>query len=311
MKKLIIALALGSAIASAALVGAAGPASATYPGLENGRIAFGITLDGNTDVYSVMPDGAALHRLTDDPASDICPAYSADGKWIAWCGGIVTGPGAGTTEIWKMKQNGTQKQQVTHMGGFATFPDFSPDGSGIAFTGRPPGATTPDIYVVDSDGSNLRQLTTDSAVDRFPAWSPDGSMIVFHSTRTGTEQVWVMNADGTGQTQLTFDPTPKDQLPDWSPDGSRIAYVQRTAPVGGDIWVVSADGSDPHPLTSGPPDELGTAWSPDGTQIAYLNWNTRTVEVMKADGTDAHPVHALGVQVVPAWQPRGTDDEAE
>jgi dipeptidyl aminopeptidase/acylaminoacyl peptidase len=106
-------------------------------------------------------------------------------------------------------------------------------------------------------------------------------------------------------------PTPKDQLPDWSPDGSRIAYVQRTAPVGGDVWVVNADGSDPHPLTSGPPDELGTAWSPDGTQIAYLSWNTRTVEVMNADGTNAHPVQPDGVQFVPAWQPRGTGTEDE
>jgi hypothetical protein len=83
MKKLIIALALGGAVASAALVGAAGPARATYPGLENGRIAFGITLDGNTDVYTVMPNGDAAHRLTDDPGADICPAYSADGKWVA------------------------------------------------------------------------------------------------------------------------------------------------------------------------------------------------------------------------------------
>jgi streptogramin lyase/Tol biopolymer transport system component len=301
MKTLIIAVALAAAVASAALVGAAGPARATYPGVANGRIAFGATLDENTDVYSVMPNGAAAQRLTHDPGADICPAYSADGKWVAWCG-----PGG----IWLMKQNGTEKRQLTT---FGAFPDISPDGTKVVFSGRLPAAADPNVFVVNVDGTGLTQLTTDTASDQFPAWSPDGSKIAFTSTRTGIPQVWVMDADGGDQTQLTLDPTPKDQLPDWSPDGSRIAYVQRTAPVGGDIWVVNADRSDPHALTSGPPDELGTAWSPDGTQIAYLNWNTRTVEVMNADGGGAHPVHPLGVQFVPAWQPRGTglDDSGE
>jgi Tol biopolymer transport system component len=208
-----------------------------------------------------------------------------------------------------MKQNGTEKRQLAT---FGAFPDISPDGTKVVFNGRLPAAADPNVFVVNVDGTGLTQLTTDTATDQLAAWSPDGSKIVFTSNRTGIPQVWVMDADGGNQAQLTFDPNPKDQLPDWNPDGSRIAYVQRTAPVGGDIWVVNADGSDPHPLTSGPPDELGTAWSPDGTQIAYLNWNTRTVEVMNADGSGAHPVQPFGIQFVPGWQPRGTgtDDEA-
>ena len=63
----------------------AGIARASYPGETNGRLAFGTTVDGNTDVYSVLPNGEALHRLTNDPGFDACPAYSADGKSIAWC----------------------------------------------------------------------------------------------------------------------------------------------------------------------------------------------------------------------------------
>jgi Tol biopolymer transport system component len=76
----------------------------------------------------------------------------------------------------------------------------------------------------------------------------------------------------------------------------------------GDIWIMNADGSDPHPITSGA-DKLGTAWSPDGTKIATLDWSSRTVEVMNADGTDARAVHPLGVQFVPGWQPRGTGSD--
>ena len=289
------ALALAGVLACAALVGAAEPARATYPGATNGRLAFGITIDGNTDVYSVLPGGQALRRLTDDPGFDACPAYSADGRSIAWCG-----PGG----IWLMKQNGTDKRRVTN---FGLFPDFSPDGGKIVFNGAPSGSTNVDIWVVDIDGG-LTRLTTAPGPDRFAAWSPDGTNIVFQSSRTGVSQMWVMNADGSDQTQLTFDPVAKDQLPDWSPDGSRIAFVKQTHPTGGDIWVMNADGSNAHALTSGA-DKLGTAWSPDGSELATLDWPSRTVEIMNADGTDVHPVRPGGSQFVPAWQPRDTDAE--
>ncbi len=298
--KLAVRVGIAGVLALVALVAAASSARATHPGNTNGRLAFGITLDGNTDVYSVLPNGQALHRLTDDPGFDACPAYSADGESIAWCG-----PGG----IWLMKQDGTDKRQLTT---FGVFPDISPDGSQIVFNGRLPASADPNVFVVNSDGTGLTQLTTDTANDGFPVWSPDGSKIVFQSNRTGISQVWVMNADGSGQTELTFDPVPKDQLPDWSPDGSRIAFVEQTHSTGGDIWIMNADGSNPHPITSGA-DKLGTAWSPDGTQIATLDWPSRTVEVMNADGSDAHAVHPGGVQFVPGWQPRGTglDDLGE
>jgi Tol biopolymer transport system component len=292
--KLTIRVALAGALAFTALLAAASSAHATYPGNNNGRLAFGITVDGNTDVYSVLPNGQALRRLTDDPGFDACAAYSADGESIAWCG-----PGG----VWLMKQDGTEKRQLTAFP--SSFPDISPDGSKVVFNGRLPASANPNVFVVNVNATGLTRLTTDEGFDGFAAWSPDGSKIVFESDRTGVSQLWLMNADGSNQTQLTFDPVPKDQVPDWSPDGSKIAYVAQTAPVGGDIWVINADGTNPHPITSGL-DLLGTAWSPDGTQIATQNWTTRTVEVMNADGSGAHPVHPIGLQAVPGWQPRGT-----
>jgi len=288
----------GAAVAAVAVVAVvAGTASASYPGATNGRLAFGSTIDGNTDVYTVLPNGEGLRRLTDDPAFDACPAYSADGRSIVWCG-----PGA----LWVMKQNGTKKRRLTDFAG--TFPDLSPDGTTVAFTGAPPGSTNVDIWTVGIDGTGLARLTTAAGQDQFPAWSPDGRTIVFGSTRTGVKQVWLMDADGGNQRQLTFDAVPKDQVPDWSPDGSRIAYVARTAPVGGDIWIVDSDGANPRPITAGA-DDLGTAWSPDGTQIATLNWTTRTVEVINEDGSGRHAVHPGGIQFVPGWQPRAAVDD--
>src|SRR4029077_16184768 len=260
---------------------------------------FGMNVAGNTDVYTVLPDGEDLRRLTTDPGFDACAAYSADarrmpyphahagyagdGRRIAYC----SGQGGGAVQVWTMKQNGTDKQQVTHMSGVAIFPDYSPDGSEIVFAAQPAGATSRNIYVVPSDGGTPQQLTT-VGNNVYPAFSPDGSEIVFTSNRTGTSQVYVMNADGSGQTQLTSDPQPKDQVPDWSPEGSKIAYLADTHgisdvinPSWGDIWVMNADGSGQHPITNGA-SWHGTAWSPDGPRIATLDMPSRTVYTLNA-----------------------------
>ena len=311
MSKFLTITALAATLALAGLAAATGTAHATYPGAANGRLAFGIRIDNNTDVYSVRPDGQDLRRLTTDPGFDACAAYSADGRRIAYC----SGQGGGPVQVWTMKQNGTDKRQVTHMSNPAIFPDFSPGGDAIVFAAKPAGSTTRDIYVINTDGTGLTQLTSGEGDNSYPAFSPDGSRIVFTSDRTGIRQVWVMNANGDNQTQLTFDALPKDQVPDWSPDGSKIAYLADTHGIPdvtqswGDIWVMNADGSNQHPITHNAT-FYGTAWSPDGSRIATLDMPSRTNYTLNAsDGSDVRAVHPAGLQYVPGWQPRGTGTE--
>lgn len=130
--------------------------------------------------------------------------------------------------------------------------------------------------------------------------------MAFISDRTGIEQVWTMNVNGSNPKQLTTDPVTHDELPDWSPDGAKIVYAD--GPIGSErIFVMNSDGSDPHQLTSGPGDEFAPAWSPDGAQIAFLRdagTGDRPIYLMNADGSDQHLLTGRGVrQFAPAWQP--------
>jgi Tol biopolymer transport system component len=305
----LAAIALGGLIVSTIVP--ADSSWAGYPG-HNGRLAFGVQTDpsnpNSADIYTVRPDGHDRRRLTGLPTQDLCAAYSPDGRWIAYCSG-VTGPGQGVLEIWVMRANGKEQHQVTQTGGVMTFPDFSPDGSKIVFSGRLPGAATPDVFAINTDGTGMVRLTTDPGVDRYAAYSPDGSKVAFNSNRSGIEQVWLMNADGTDQRQLTIDPATKGQLPDWSPDGTRIAY-ESLATSGGDIYVMDADGSDPMRLNADAAEDFAPAWSPDETKIAFASRRGGgiTVYVMNADGSGQHAISPGGIQFAPSWQPLIDDD---
>jgi TolB protein len=299
-------LGLAAAALAAALAASGGVARATYPA-SNGKLAFSIiAADGNTDVWSVRPDGHGARQLTSDPAFDACPAYSPDGRQIAFCSNR-----SGAAEIWSMRSDGTHQRPITRLGGFAVFPDYSPDGRWIAFDGTAGSDPNNEIYVVDRHGNRLVQLTGPNSGNNFePVWSPSRGRIAFISDRSGLGQVWVMNTDGSDQRQLTVDPILKGQLPDWSPDGRKLAY-QAGDEGSGRIFVIKADGSYPRQLTFGPGDDFGAAWSPDGRQIAFVRDSGalgRSVFVMNADGSDQHPVNPGGIQLVPAWQPRERGD---
>src|SRR5207253_4911001 len=105
-----------------------------------------------------------------------------------------------------------------------------------------------EIWAVGADGSNPRQLTSQGA-NRFPSWSPDGAAIAFISDRDGYEQLYAMNADGSGQRRLLTSHH-SDRYPVFAPDGSQIAF--RSSNTGGQqaIFLMNADGTNVHQITA-------------------------------------------------------------
>lgn len=147
-----------------------------------------------------------------------------------------------------------------------------------------------------------------------PVWSPDGRKIAFRHELEENSDIYVVNADGSGLTQLTYHPK-SDTNPVWSPDSQRIAFesdrVSDRVRVRWNIYVVNADGLLLTQLlldSDYPNSELYPAWSPDGQRIAfsYFSGEYYRIYVTNVDGSEVNdlpwsPSHRYG----PAWSPDG------
>jgi len=196
-------------------------------------------------------------------------------------------------EIFVVNPDGSGFRQLTDNDVCDHSPDWSADGRKLAIE-RYDGNDY-EIWVILEDGRDDHRVTDNSVSDYDPAWSPDESKIAF--TRydpVGFDvELWVINADGTGEQQLTNGYTDYD--PEWSPDGSTIAFER----MGGSIYVINPDGSGLAPVTDG----YSPEWLPDGSRIAFdRRGNIYTV---KPDGTDEQQVTTGGYYYDPAWSPEG------
>jgi uncharacterized repeat protein (TIGR01451 family) len=216
------------------------------------------------------------------------------------------GPPFGPDHIITSATDGTDRH-VIHSGG--GLPSWSPDGQEVVFFDSPENVPhNTDVWAMAADGSNLRRLTTNPADDWNPAWSPDGSRIVFSSLRDGNREIYVMNADGSDQHDVSNMPGTWEDSPAWSSDGTRIAFDSYQ---GGyyQLFVMNADGSDRHNLLPQPANTGSPDWSPDSTQITFTSdiAGNDDVYVMNSDGSDVRQLtHGPSNQTVSVWSPDGT-----
>ena len=165
-------------------------------------------------------------------------------------------------DIWTMR--GGASRRVTRSCGWDWWPEWSPDGTRIAFARECRGAPF-DIYTVSTNGTGLRRVTRGSSIDQWPTWSPDGKKIAFVRGFDTEAELYVVNATGGRARRLTRNRV-YDGAPAWSPDGQTIAFSRK---LGGRnrVMLMRPDGSAQRSLRSIPGGE--PAWSPDGTRIAF------------------------------------------
>ena len=179
--------------------------------------------------------------------------------------------------------------------------------------------------VVDSDyGYNLELINPDGSGDTYiphtydansPAWSPDGRRIAFEGGQGDDRDIYVVNGDGTGRTELTFSST-FDGDPAWSPDAQTIAF-ESTRNGNSEVFTIDADGTRETQLTTSPGFDGDPAYSPDGSKIAFTSVRdgNKEIYVMNADGSgqtrltnDAGVVKNVDTDAVdqdPTWSPDG------
>lgn len=160
-------------------------------------------------IWIMDADGSNDHHIINYGR---CPDWSPDGTKIVYVGG--PGPTNAESQIWVADTNGTNATQLTFEGHCNRYPMFSQDGSKIAFISIDKNEYG--LWIMNSNGDNPHCLTQDICF--YPcSWSPDGEYIVYTSGLEGSIMIgdsavyapgdgrlWVMNADGTDEYQLTF-----------------------------------------------------------------------------------------------------------
>ena len=250
------------------------------------------------EVYFADYDGANVRRVTISRTLNNNPAWSPDGRSIAYTAwrpymdilvshiyqGRLESPASGSAD----SQN--------------WLPAWSPDGAQLAFTSNRDGQ--PDLYVINADGSGLRRLTNHPGIDTSPTWSPQGHQLAFVSDRTGSPQVYVVGADGTGLRRITFES--HCDRPTWSPAPyNEIAYSSQTGP-GHDIKVVDLATNEVRQLTFGLGTNESPSYSPNGRHVAFSSTRgsgNKQIWVIGRDGRGLRRITSVGNNEMPSWSP--------
>ena len=294
-------------------------------GTPRSKIAFLRSVNGgrgesSDELYVMNADGSGKRRLAQSLAGNHRTAWSPDGRKLAFAmqlrgsAGLCDRAGACNDEIFVINADGSGLRRLTRN----AVPDgdaaWSPDGGKIAFLSWRDGSGA-DVFVMNADGSDQRNLTRKPGDEVGPAWSPDGRAIVFSAVPPGQplwvggsssasgpyRDVYVMNADGSDQRNLTHTTDAEEWAGGWSPDGRTIAFSAYDGR-SNRIFVINADGTGKRALTHDITPETFMSWSPDGRKIAFFDAG---ISVVSTDGSGLRRLARNVAFHGPSWSPDG------
>jgi TolB protein len=317
---LVVLFAVGSTVLA--------PPAGAAVSQPTGKIAFvWANFAFNTEEIATMQgDGTNQKKLTNEEGIDVSPAWSPDGRRIAFTSSRSMPPGYQGefrfySELYVMDADGSNVQRITFSVGMVDFqPAWSPDGRRIVVA-RGPGTSPPpdhltaptDLWIIDLDTGREQQLTNSPETwEGFADWSPDGRRIAFEGdlAEPGNDDVYTIGVDGRDVRRLTSRPGFDGDVR-YSPDGASLAFdSDRTGNF--DVFVMRTNGTNVRQLTNHPAFDVQPSYSPDGQFIAFASDRDGTQPLpptdifrMRADGTQqTNLTKSPGViEFDPHWQP--------
>ncbi|MCE5328893.1 DUF5050 domain-containing protein [bacterium] len=244
------------------------------------KIVFTSAKSGNEDIFTMDIDGSGLTQLTDNPANDMYPQVSPDGRKILYTADIN-----GTWQIMIMNFDGSGKKQLTNSRYRAGYPTMSFDGKYIFYEVFIDNNW--EIFRINSDGSNPVRLTFNPAGDDWhPFAHPFEFKIIFESGAVGSENIYFMDFDGSNITMIS-DFGVRKRTPNISKDGKYIAFAGYEQNLSS-IYIMNSDGLNITRLTNNAGFDTHPTISPDDKLIAFdsnVSGNSE-IYIMNFDGSN-------------------------
>ena len=268
------------------------------PAKSRGDVDPAISPDGRTVAFRRVTSGGSVSDIHVVPFSGGEPrrvtflaswlgrvAWTADGRELLFASG---GPTA--SSLWRVSASEGQPARLPVAGEHVMSPAVSSRGNRLAYV---QGSADSNIWRLDIRKPTQSVITVTKSIastrhEAGPQFSPDGRRIVFHSDRSGTYEIWVCDADGRNQVQVTSLEHSLSGTPRWSPDGRHIAFDSQTGE-DADIFVIDADGGRPRRVTTEPSADSVPSWSNDGRSIYFTSNRSGRWEIWKvaAEGGQA------------------------
>jgi Tol biopolymer transport system component/DNA-binding winged helix-turn-helix (wHTH) protein len=237
------------------------------------------------DIYIAPVSGDLLltgqpKRLTFDNKAIAGIAWTGDGKYL-----VFSSLRTGRPELWKIAaEGGSHPVRLNLTDEEVSDIAISRDGQQLVYSHQ---LTDQNIWRASLNGQRVigpRKFIASTRRDTQSYYSPDGKRIVFESNRSGNEEIWICNADGSDPVQLTYFGNAWAGAPRWSPDGENIAFAANAAG-NWDIYIVSSGGGKPKRLTKDGADECWPSWSRDGQWIYYFSNRGTQTQIWKMRAT--------------------------
>jgi Tol biopolymer transport system component len=200
------------------------------------------------------------------------PSVARDGTLV-----YLDGAPEGAPQLVWLDRRGNKTGEIGQPQQSLGFPALSPDGRLVAVEAEG------DVWVYDIERGVRTRLSTGPEHDRRPVWSPAGDEVAFTSLRAGNDDIFLRQADGSGEEMLLATTPRHERVSDWSLDGNYLLYHLRSSGDEGDLWYLmrSEDGSgwDPHSFLQTSFGEVTPRLSPDGRYVAYLSNESGQYEV--------------------------------